>query len=135
MARYGHERHGALDLYTPSSKKAYELYELLQRRRDLTQTLVAEKNRKQGPRSEIIQEGCAELIELLKKQRDEVNRGIDELIAGDESLSKKREVLLTIPCVGPIVSSELLAMMPELATMNRRQAASLAGLAPRANEC
>jgi hypothetical protein len=38
------------------SKKAIELYELLQRRNDLKQMLIAEKNRLQAPRANLIKE-------------------------------------------------------------------------------
>ena len=44
------------------------------------------------------------------------------------------KVLKTIPGIGEITAQELLALMPELGSLTRRQAASLAGVAPRANE-
>lgn len=134
MALYGYERKEQLKLYTPSSNKALELYELVQRRNDLKQMLVAEKNRYQAPKANMIKASCEVMIKALTKLIEEMNQAIDKLILEDEILSQKRKILETIPGIGKIVSTELLAMMPELGQMNRRQAACLAGLAPRANE-
>ena len=134
LAKYGYERHAYLELFAPSTEKALELYELVQRRNDLKQILVAEKNRLKSPRAHLIQGSIEAVIKLLKEQLVAVNEGIDELINKDEVLSKKRLVLKTIPGIGDIVASEILALMPELGEMNRRQVASLAGLAPRAQD-
>lgn len=49
-------------------------------------------------------------------------------------MASKKEALESIPGVGPIVSSMLLAFMPELGQRNRRQISSLGGLAPHPNE-
>ena len=134
LALYGHERQQHLDLFVPSSEQALELYELAQRRSDLKQMLVAEKNRRQAPRVNVIKSSCNTLIQVLTEQLTSINQAIDELIAEDEKLAEKQKILQTVPGIGKIVSSELLAMMPELGTMSRRQAASLAGLAPKAND-
>lgn len=134
LALYGYERQQHLALFKPVSKHMLELYELVQRRKSLSKMLVAEKNRRQGPRANIIKSSCDMLIQVLNQQTEEIKREIDRIIASDPVLSKKRKVLMTIPGVGPVVSAELLTMMPELGNMDRRQAASLAGLAPQAND-
>lgn len=63
-----------------------------------------------------------------------MNRQIHEVIESNEELLARKEVLKTIPGVGDITSENLLGLMPELGYMNRRQVASLAGLAPKAND-
>ena len=59
---------------------------------------------------------------------------IEKLIGQDPVLQERQNVLVTIPGIGKIVSQELLSLMPELGTLNRKQIACLAGLAPRAND-
>jgi len=134
LARYGAERFKELKLFTPCSKQFLELYCLSQRRNDLMQMLIAEKNRKQAPRAEWIQTSCDVLIQTLEQQIKEVDIAINDLIASDERIANKKKVLMTIPGIGPIVANEIITMLPEIGTMNRRQIASLSGLAPRAND-
>ena len=45
-----------------------------------------------------------------------------------------KDVLKTVPGIGDIIANELLILMPELGKLDRRQIASLAGCAPRAND-
>ena len=49
-------------------------------------------------------------------------------------MKKKRDVLLTVPGIGKIIAHELLVLLPELGTLNRRQVASLVGVAPIARD-
>lgn len=134
LAMYGNERYKRLDLFMPSSKHALDLYELVQRRNDLKQMLIAEKNRKQAPRVGLVKSSITMMIKTLTNELEVINQMIDDLIKGDPVYAQKEKILRTIPGIGSVVASELLAMMPELGSMNRRQAASLAGLAPRAND-
>ena len=134
LALYGYERKDKLEKFVPASRKALELYELVQRRHDLKQMLVAEKNRYQAPRANVIKTGCKEIISVITKQVEKIDGEINELIENDDSLKAKKKVLLTIPGIGNIIANDLLVLMPELGSMNMKQVASLAGLAPRANE-
>ena len=59
---------------------------------------------------------------------------INEKIATDKILQAKKEVIKEIPGIGDVVANELLTVLPELGNLNRRQIASLAGLAPRSND-
>ena len=96
--------------------------------------LVAEKNRSKGPKSGPIQDSCAIVIQTVEEQIKLISAKIEGLIKQDPVLQERQKVLMTIPGVGKIVSQELLSLMPELGTLNRKQAACLAGLAPRAND-
>lgn len=134
LALYGYERNDRLLKFIPSSKKALDLYELAQRRKDLKQMLVAEKNRLQAPKIDIVKTSCSEMIKVLNEQVETIDEKIKALIEEDQILKAKKEVLKTIKGIGDIVANELLILMPELGKMSRREAASLAGLAPRAND-
>src|SRR2546430_3695186 len=99
-------------------------------RRHLSRILVAEENR-------LAQLSCAELgtlsrslISKIKNQIETLDRRIGELIAQDQTLWEKAQKLTAISGVGARTAALLLAQMPELGQLNRRQAAALAGLAP-----
>lgn len=134
LGLYGYERNIRLALYVPESKEALALYELVQRRRDLKQLLVSEKNRLQAPRANIIKDSCKKMIEAISEQIDCLTTQMNEFISNDAALSAKKEVLKTIPGIGEITATELLILLPELGTLTRREIASLVGLAPRAND-
>jgi len=134
LAKYGFERHEQLAIFTPQSKRSLDLFALVQRRCDLKQMLVAEKNRLKGPGGAAIKKSCTQMIKTITLQIDSITAQIEALIAGDPILAEKQKILKSIPGIGNIVAFELLVLLPELGTLNRRKIASLAGLAPRAND-
>jgi transposase len=114
----------------PLSAEQKRLRQYEAQRRHLSRILVAEENR-------LAQLSCAELRTLsrslmskIKNQIETLDRRIGELIAQDQTLSKKAQKLIAISGVGARTAALLLAQMPELGQLNRRQAAALAGLAP-----
>ncbi len=134
LARYAQERHESLTFFTPPSLNACQLYELAQRRKDLKQMLTAEKNRLQGPRVSGVKKSIETIIEALKTEIKEVTSEMDKLIGEDEKLKERQRVLITVPGIGPIIANDLLILLPELGTLNRREIASLTGLAPIARD-
>lgn len=134
LSLYGHERNKGLEVYKPDSQEALALYELVQRRRDLKQLLVSEKNRLQAPRAELIKGSCQKMIEAISEQIVDISAKIDELVMNNKVLKAKKEVLKTIPGIGEIIATDLLVLLPELGRLTRRAIASLVGLAPRAND-
>lgn len=134
LALYGFERCERIELFNPQSKMMQELYELVGRRGDLKQIIIAEKNRLKGPKANLIKASCKAVIAMLMKEVDIITDKINSLIAKDEILKVKKEVLKTIPGIGDVVANELLAFLPELGKLDRRKIASLAGLAPRSND-
>lgn len=134
LALYGYERHNRLDRFQPQSSQALELYELVQRCSDLKFMLVAEKNRLKAPRADYIKASCELMIETLSRQVEELTERINQIIEHDAALKQKKEALKTIPGVGEITANYLLVLLPELGMLNRKQIASLTGLAPIAND-
>ena len=112
------------------SEQIARLRELDAQRRHLSRLLSAEQNR-------LAQLSCAELrslsrslISKVKKQIATIDARIATLIAQDQNLCVKAQKLTSIAGVGPRTAALLLAQMPELGSLNRAQAAALAGLAP-----
>lgn len=134
LALYGYERGVRLECFTPQSKQALALYELVQRRQDLKRLLVAEKNRLKAPRANLVQESCRVMIETINEQVQLITKQINAFIEQDSGLNAKKEMLKSIPGIGDITANELLVLLPELGALNRRQIASLAGVAPMAND-
>ena len=115
---------------SPLSAEQKRLRQYEAQRRHLGRILVAEENR-------LAQLSCTELrtlsrslISKIKNQIETLDRRIGELIAQDQTLCVKAQKLTAISGVGARTAALLLAQMPELGQLNRRQAAALAGLAP-----
>ena len=134
LALYGYERGERLDLFKPQSKQMLSLFELVQRRQDLKRILVAEKNRAQAPRINVVKKSCQTVIKVIQQEINEITIQVNQLIDSDTVLKEKKAVLKTIPGIGDITANDLLILLPELGKLSRRQIASLAGLAPIAND-
>jgi transposase len=135
LARYGYERHDRLALYAPMKKPLEALQALTQRRLDLNQLLVQEKNRLQAPETlDWVKESCKTMILHISEQIREVTQEMERQLALCPDLIEKRKILQTIPGIGEITSLQLVTLLPELGLLDRRQIASLVGLAPHPYE-
>lgn len=106
------------------------LSELVGRRRQVIQMLVAEKNRLRIAPSKPAEKSIKRIMAALERELASLDADMDGHIR-KSPLWRVREALLTsVPGVGPVVARTLLAEMPELGSLDRRQIASLAGLAP-----
>lgn len=108
---------------------AQELDALLVRRRQLVDILSAEKNRLATARKRVV-ENIKSHIAWLEKCLAETNNEIKDLIKLSPVWREKDKLLQSMPGVGPVLSSTLLAQLPELGQLNRRQIAALVGVAP-----
>jgi transposase len=109
--------------------QAQALEALVNRRRQLVEMLTAEKNRRaNSPR--VTHKSIDEHIRWLEKRLT----GFDDELAGlvrETPIWRERDELLrSVPGVGKVLSTTLLAHLPELGALNRKQIAALAGLAP-----
>lgn len=134
LALYGFERHEKLALFTPASKNALSLFALLQRRLDLKQMIVAEKNRLKSPGCQLVKKSCQQMLKTAEKQVELIDKEMQDLIEDDPTLKAKHKIIQTVPGIGKVISRELLILLPELGNLDRRKIASLCGLAPRAND-
>jgi transposase len=86
LAAYAKERHKSLTLFKEPSVQRIELSQLVQRRIDLKQMLVAEKNRLSSPSAEYVKDSIRKTIYLLKEQIEEVSQKAMHLIQNDPTL-------------------------------------------------
>ena len=135
LARYGAERHAHLTCYRPVADIKEELKLLAQRRLDLNQLLVQEKNRSQAPgTSAVVKKSCGDMIAFIQEQLTAVTQEMEEGLTLCQDLPLIRTVLQRVAGIGPVTSLMLTILLPELGHLNRRQIASLVGLAPYPNE-
>ncbi|WP_222861624.1 transposase [Oceaniovalibus sp. ACAM 378] len=71
---------------------------------------------------------------LLTAQIAELESQIERLIAADKTLAETARILRSVPGIGPVASTMLIAEMPELGQISGEQAAALTGLAPIAHD-
>ena len=106
-----------------------ELKALLARRRQLLVMIVAEGNR-DAHAIDVVRRGIAATVRCLKKQVAALDRELASSIRESPAWREKSEVLRSVPGVGAVASATLLAELPELGTLNRKQIAALVGVAP-----
>ena len=134
LARYGFERHDQLVLWETVSQTEHELYELVQRRLDLKQMIVAEKNRYASPKGETVRVSYRAILAALDAQITQIDTAIMQLIENHQPLALRHQVLKTVPGIGDVTASQLLALIPELGKLSRKAIASLCGVAPVARD-
>jgi len=106
------------------------LRELESQRRHLTHLLVMEQNRAARMSDLWVCKLNRRLITQIKKQIEQVDLLIQQQIKASRELSSKAEKLTAISGVGARTAALLLAQMPELGQLNRREVAALVGVAP-----
>lgn len=76
----------------------------------------------------------SELKSLLDRQIAKLEVQIEQIIDTDETLATTASILRSVPGIGPVASTMLIAEMPELGQITGEQAAALTGLAPIAHD-
>lgn len=109
--------------------EAQELMDLLSRRRQLVDMATAEKQRLSTARKKVRKDIKAHIAWLEKRIKD-VDTDLSKRIKQSPVWREKDEILQSVPGVGPVLSVTLLAGVPELGSLNRRQVAALVGVAP-----
>ncbi len=110
------------------------LGELLARRRQLVGMLVMEKNRLAQARDGRVRRDITSLITILKKRVAGCDDDLQQLIQASPLWRAHEDLLRSFNGIGPVSARTLLADLPELGALNRKQIASLVGLAPIARE-
>ena len=107
-----------------------ELNALVTRRHQLVEMLTAEKNRLGQAPAKAVRAGIQEHIRWLEKRLADIDRDLADAIRQTPVWREKDELLRSVQGVGPVLSTTLLAGLPELGTLGRKQIAALVGVAP-----
>lgn len=122
------------DPAVPVQLHRQRLHDLQARRDDIVAMMIAEQNRLSVVDDAFITKDIKASIRSLTKRRDALQKQINAQINAHEDLSEQNRQLQSVPGIGPQTACHLMASMPELGQVNRRQIASLAGLAPHPRE-
>ena len=105
------------------------LNSLVARRQQVMTMLVAERNRLSSA-AMAVRPSIEAHITWLKQELDDLDQGLRQTLRQSPVLREKDDLLRSVPGIGNQISLALLAYLPELGTLNRRQIAALVGVAP-----
>ena len=105
----------------------------LARRRQVIEMLTAEKQRLATARAAVAKQIKAH-IKYLERLLSDIDGALEETIAKSPLWRAKEDLLRSAKGVGPVLSRTLLAELPELGQLNRKQIAKLVGVAPLARD-
>jgi transposase len=106
-----------------------ELQALVARRRQLATMQAEEKQRlRRSPKP--VRPGIEKHIAWLEKELKDLDKDMDDLIKNTPIWKEKDAIMRSVPGVGPVLARVMLALVPELGRLNRRQIAALIGVAP-----
>jgi transposase len=106
-----------------------EIKAIVSRRRQLMEMLKAEKNRL-ATAPKFMKTNIMAHIKWLSQEMEQLDRNLRQQIEASPIWWEKDDLLRSIPGVGNVTSATLLAELPELGNLNRREIASLAGVSP-----
>jgi len=106
------------------------LADLVARRRQIIEMIGAERQREKRVTIPRLRKSIARLIKTLEKELSGLDADIDDAVRGSPAWREKEDLLSTVPGIGPTIARTLIAELPELGQLTRRQVAALAGLAP-----
>lgn len=100
------------------------------RRRQLVDMITAETSRLDKMHHEEVKLDILAHIQWLREQSNKIDDDLKKAIKNSPIWREKDELLQSVPGIGKVISATLLAELPELGTLNRKQIAALAGVAP-----
>jgi transposase len=106
------------------------LADLVARRRQIVQMMVAERQRQKRLTEKRLQKSIARLLAALQKELSSLETDIDDAVRGSPAWRDKEDLLASVPGIGKTIARTLLAELPELGSLDRRKIAALVGLAP-----
>jgi transposase len=106
------------------------LADLVARRAQIIQMIVAERQRQKRLTEKRLQKSIARLLAALQKELSSLETDIDEAVRGSPARREKEDLLASVPGVGSTIARTLTAELPELGRLDRRKIATLVGLAP-----
>lgn len=106
-----------------------ELKDILVRRRQLNEMITAEKNRLQRARG-VLRDHIKDHIAWMEKEMLDMDMTLKHFIEVSPMWREKDNLFQSVPGIGPVLSTTLVAELPELGNLNRKQIAALVGVAP-----
>jgi transposase len=111
-------------------EQARLLAELVARRRQIIEMIVAERQREKRVENSHVRKSILRHLRMLEKELPDLDEDIGTLVRSSPAWREKEDLLISFPGVSYKLARTFLAEVPELGRLNRREIASLAGLAP-----
>jgi transposase len=111
-------------------EQARALGELVARRRQVIEMMTAERNRRRQLTNRRLIKSVDRLLAVLLKELAELDRDVGDGIRGTPAWRERDQLLRSVPGIGDVVSRTLIADLPELGSLDRKQIAALVGVAP-----
>jgi len=105
------------------------LADLVSRRRQIVAMIGAERQRQKRAPARIAK-SIVRLVKALEKELASLDHDIDDAVRGSPAWRDKEDLLASVPGIGKTIARTLIAELPELGSLDRRQVAALVGLAP-----
>jgi transposase len=112
---------------------SHTLAALVARRRQLVEMLTTERNRRQTA-ALALRPDLDEHIAWLEQRLQKLDGELEQTIRKSPVWRAKDDLLRSVKCVGPVLSTTMLTDLPELGTLGRKQIAALVGVAPLARD-
>ena len=134
LAVYGQDRFDKLKTWSPPAQEDEAFQALVRHRQDLLKAQTVVKNRRKAPTCDHIVTFLDDELAFYAKLIKDVEKEIEVLLAANTIIADKEKKLRAIKGIGPVSARILIAMLPELGAVTRREIASLAGLAPHCDQ-
>jgi transposase len=106
------------------------LADLVGRRRQIIEMIGAERQREKRVTLPRLRKSIARLLKALEKELASLDADIDDAVRGSPAWREKEDLLASVPGIGPTIARTLIAELPELGQLGRKEIAALVGLAP-----
>jgi len=115
---------------SPPSDICLRIKELHGVRSGFARALTAARNQRGATSDKLARRLLAEQITLTEAHLAEIEAELARLIEADPALARRRDILASVPGLGPVCVTALIAELPELGTASENQIAALVGVAP-----
>lgn len=120
---------------TPRKSASHEAHDALVRRREQLMLLInQEQNRLGQTYDRDVIKMIEKILRMLRRQMEDVDQRIEAFLKEEARTNQAVDVIQSVPGVGVVTTSTLIADLPELGTLNRGEIAKLVGVAPIANQ-
>jgi transposase len=115
-------------------EKQAEIQQLVARRRQLIDLRTQESNRWETTKAKAARKSIQAVLNTLERQVRDIEKAIEALVESDDDWRHKTQLIESVPGLGGVTATTIVADVPELGQLNRQQVSALVGLAPYNND-
>lgn len=111
-------------------EKQAEIQQLVARRRQLIDLRTQESNRWEVTKAKAARKSIQTVLNTLERQIRDIEKVIEALVESNDDWRNKAQLIASVPGLGTVTATTVVADVPELGKLNRQQISALVGLAP-----